>query len=127
MRISRYSLKMSLAILIVVGAASSGCASEDPKVVTHPPQQPRVLNNFVTELILAKDLDDNSEHVFTFDNPRKGWLFFRTRAWTGRSGALKVTLSPEQVTAQVTNLELISYKAGEKKTAEAMRYLPKGK
>jgi len=62
----RFTLLLSVSLL-----------SGEDQILRHETQTPRVLNNFVTEILPIQDLVDYQTHVFRIDNPRTGWLFFR--------------------------------------------------
>lgn len=95
------------------------------KVIRHRSRTPRRLNNFVTQLFNAEALTGDSTHVFTIENPRNGWLFFRCRALVGRAGAVEASVRLR--TAQNAPPQpVLAYKAGERRTIESMRYLTKG-
>ena len=90
----------------------------------HPKQKARVLNNFVTEQLLVENVSRDGTHVFALESPREGWLFFRTQAWTGRAGRMTIGIRSEGDWNKPALV--IAYGPGEKKTVEAMRYVPKG-
>ena len=94
----------------------------ETSIVQLPPRAPRVLNNFVTEIVRATGLVGNEPHSVRIDNPRKGWLFFRLTAVTGRSGAVKLNIGLEGG----AEYEVIGQGRGQTKTTEAMRFLDKG-
>lgn len=80
------------------------------------------LNNFVTELVRVQG-NVGAKRTFTFDNPREGWVFFRTSAQLANGDTLRVFLTPGPEKA---GAPLIFHKGGGPATQEAMRYLPKG-
>ena len=95
------------------------------QAVEHPTQAPRILNNFVTEVLLLRDLKGDGTHVFSIDNPRRGWLFFRTNALAGRRGKVNLQIIPQD--GENAGAEpVIEYGRGDHKTVESMRYLDKG-
>ena len=100
---------------------SVGCSMN--KVHIHGSQEPRVLNNFATELVSLGDVARDGEHQVTFNNPREGWVLFRTTAWAGRKGRMTVTVA---LAGGGEEDELIKYEPGDKKTVEVIRYLPQG-
>ena len=107
---------------IVTVACNCGSASV---VTQHPTQAPRVLNNLVTQVVVAENLSGDATHAFNVTNPRNGWLFFRITAQTGRSGSVRVSI-PGSGAANAGALEAIGYGTSEKRTAESMRFMVKG-
>lgn len=95
------------------------------ETIDHPAQQPKVLNNFVTQLITANDLGGEATHSFKVENPRNGWLFFRTRALVGRSGSVRLSVFRTDA-ADAKKDVVITHEPGDGRTAEAMRFLKKG-
>jgi len=91
--------------------------------MTHRRQEPRVLNNFVTELVRLGDVSRDGEHWLSFRNPREGWILFRAAAWAGPEGRMSVALAPAEGGAPN---ELIALEPGEKRTIEVMRHLAAG-
>ena len=111
---------------LAVALLAFGCAPAAALRIEHPPQAPRVLNNFVTEVLLAHDLKGEGTHRFSIDNPRRGWLFFRTRALAGRAGEVRLSIRPEGGADSPEDL-VIEYGRGDHKTVERMRFLDPGR
>ena len=103
----------TLLTLCVVTAAQS---------IQHPPQRPRVLNNFVTQLVRAEGLDRDGSHLFEVENPRTGWIFFRTTATTGRSGSVTVSIESQGAKHRT----ILDQGPHALKTLESMQRLKKG-
>ena len=112
-------------LVLLVWAARGYGMDDSDKVSAHPPQRPRVLNNFVTELLVLRDQSPDGRQVFSVHNPRQGWLFVRVDAWAGRTGSLTVRVAPA-ADGGAAEETLAEYAPGDKTTREAMRYLPKG-
>ncbi len=110
---------------VVIVLIASGHVLTANEVIEHPAQQPQILNNFVTQLITGKDLGGDATHTFMIENPRNGWLFFRTKALAGRSGGVQVSIQRFDV-PDVKNNVVISYIPGDRRTVEAMRFMDKG-
>ena len=88
-------------------------------------QKPRVLNNFVVQLLDVKDLPDDRRQAFRFESPRDGWLFFRVTAGVGRGGGITATLSGNGA-AKSASMPLFTFSSRERRTHEVMRHLPRG-
>ena len=82
------------------------------------PAKPKVLNNFVSELLKAK-VAASSRKTCEFTNPRDGWVFFSTTVDKIRSCSISVSLQ-----RGVARETVILHREG--KTAEAMRLLSAG-
>ena len=95
------------------------------ETIDHPAQQPKVLNNFVTQLITANALGGEATHSFKVENPRNGGLFLRTRALVGRSGSMQLSVQRTDA-ADAKKDVVITHEPGDRRTAEAMRFLKKG-
>ena len=108
---------------MVLVACRGAWAGND--VVEHPAQQPRVLNNFVTQVVEVNNLAGDGKHSFTVENPRNGWLFFRTNGLAGRSGRIELSIARAGV-PDARREAVIEYERGDKKTVEAMRFLDRG-
>ncbi len=78
---------------------------------------PKVLNNFVTELVCCKDVA--SGQTIRFANPREGWIYVGVQSEDGVTGSF---VEPEK--ARQETLVFRPYEAT--KTVEAMKYLPVG-
>ena len=96
----------------------SGCAGMRSEAV-----KPRALNNFVTELLLVKNLSDDGAHAYVIRNPREGWLFLKSDAWVGKEGGVSVGIGLQDAGEPET---VIAYEPKDSGTAEAMRYLAEG-
>ena len=105
--------------LLAMAAVSFGCAG-----MKHEAMGPRVLNNFVTEVLLVENLSENGTHLYPVDNPREGWLFFRSSAWADGSGKMNISIIPSRPRADKDRV--IAYGPRDNRTVEAMRYLRKG-
>jgi len=116
----------SRSIVAVLLAASLGLAQDTERVEPVPlTQKPRVLNNFVVQLIHTTNLRDQRRHAFRFVSPRDGWLFFRVSAATTRRGSITARLVGPPDT-KPASMPLFSFDGGERRTAEVMRHLPRG-
>ena len=113
-----------IAALVLVLVVSRGTPAAD-RAVLHQAQQPRVLNNFVTQLFSLKKLAGDGRHTFTVENPRNGWLFFRINGLAGRSGRIGLGIARRGI-ADAKRETVITYERGDRKTVEAMRFLEKG-
>ena len=82
------------------------------------PPQPKVLNNFVSELLNVK-IAASPEQTYEFTNPRDGWIFFSTTLNEIRPAQIQVSFETAP-----QNEVVIVHKQGE--TAEAMRWLAAG-
>ncbi|MBO11054.1 MAG: hypothetical protein CMJ68_09840 [Planctomycetaceae bacterium] len=109
-------------LLLISNCASQACA--EPLVVPLS-QEPRVMNNFVVQLLDVTHLPGDRRQAFRFKSPRDGWLFFRVTAGVGRGGAIAATLSRKDA-ATARPLPLFSFSSRERKTREVMRHLPRG-
>ena len=107
----------------IVGAVAGSClcSTAGARTVRHKAQVPRVLNNFVTELIRLEDVSRRGTHVVTFENGREGWILFRPTAWVGRKGRMTVTVVPAFQTELARSEKIVEYAPGDKKTVEIMR------
>ncbi len=121
MKLSRPTLA-----LILLGSIVFGRVVFPNEVVRHSQQRPKVLNNFVTQLVDASELTENSIHEFTIEWPRTGWLFFRATAWAGRSGTVRMTLRRVGAPETTQPLAVMTYEAGEKGTRESMHHVRDG-
>jgi len=86
-----------------------------------PAPEPRVLNNFVSELLGISPGADVAPQDYRFVNPREGWVFFRTTA-NVLAGARAVVYLGHRSERDV----VIEHGAGAAGTLEAMRWLAKG-
>ncbi len=82
----------------------------------------RRLNSFVTELLAAKPDQHRRRLVYDFENPRRGWVFFRTTARLGKTGTAKLYLESGS-----KRIALTSHGSPGTSTSEAMRHLRKGR
>ena len=88
-------------------------------------QKPRVLNNFVVQLLDVKDLPNDHRQAFRFKSPRDGWLCCRVTAGVGRGGVITATLSGKGA-AKSQSIPLFTFSSRERRTREVMRHLPRG-
>ncbi|MAE64558.1 MAG: hypothetical protein CMJ18_09845 [Phycisphaeraceae bacterium] len=79
------------------------------------------MNNFVTELAAAEGLGDGT-HRFVVENPRTGWMFFRSEAATDRSGSVEVSISAHDIGEKV----ILEQGPHALRTLESMQRLKKG-
>ncbi len=112
--------KGSVAALVIPGPG--GSAMSENRV--HGPQPPQVLNNFVSEVLNVEFTSDGTAHTFVFDNPRRGWIFFRLRTAGTGAGAGGLSLDDG---AGPAPLPLASHAAFEPQSIEVMRFLPEGR
>ena len=117
------SSRQATALVMVLVALDCGWGA-DP-IIEHPPQRPQVLNNFVTQLVTAESLSGDATHTFTVENPRNGWLFFRSQALVGRTGELQLGIQRVDDSDQPL-ATVISCPPGDKRIAETMRFLAQG-
>ena len=73
-----FVIRMLLVSLLLVPMFVSKTSAESPVVPLS--QKPRVMNNFVVQLLDVKDLPGDRRQAFRFESPRDGWLFFRVTA-----------------------------------------------
>ena len=111
---------MGVAIFGLVMVCAASAVFGDSTV--HEPQAPRVLNNFVTEVLNVDFTAGLDSHTFVFDNPRRGWIFFRLTA-SGPGSAKCVLELPDLI--GVPNVTLAAHDLAEERTYEAMRFLPR--
>jgi len=119
-----HGMKIALsrpAILLALLLAGHGAL--EAAVTIHPPSPPEVLNNFVTQVVTAKDLVGDGIHRFDIENPRRGWLFFRIHARTGRSGSVQVSVRHAEEKKETI---AITCESSVSDTFESMRYLDTG-
>ncbi len=76
----------------------------------------------MTEVVHAADLAGDETHVFSIDNPRRGWLLFPMTAGTGRSGAVNLQIGLKGADGN----SIIYQGRGATQTIETMRFLNKG-
>ena len=82
------------------------------------PAKPKVLNNFVSELLTAR-MTASPQQSYEFSNPRNGWVFLSTTVDEIRPCSISVFLQ-----RGASREIVILHQEG--KTAEAMRLLPPG-
>ena len=108
-------------VVLICGFSNMGAAQTDASLKTV-----KVRNNFVTELLSVENAALKEAKVFTIENPRKGWLFFRSKAWAGKTGEMTITITPQGASTVGKEEKILTYRAGDKRTTETMRFLPKG-
>jgi len=106
------------------GGQNEVTASAPATLLPDGPQQLRVLNNLVTELMDAKAHGLLQSKQIAFMNPRRGWV------WFSASGDCSVQyprrLSPPGAPDEMTDYGLLTSRR-DQPPAEAMRLLPAGK
>ena len=122
MSIWRSSTGLTLVLLLIIG--TTGCIASRRAIRIHALRQPKVLNNFVTELLQARFEGARGTQGFKFHNPRGGWVFFRFEVQSEEGAEVALHLAGS--TPLATEI-LAQDECGEHKTIEVMRYLRKGK
>jgi len=91
------------------------------------PPGPRRLNNLVTELLHVEGDAARSARTFTFENPREGWVYFRSRATIGSTTpTTKVPWGVVRVLLNESDVPLTWHREYITGPCEAMRWLPQG-
>ena len=85
-------------------------------------QKPKKLNNFVMQLLKVSPSRSRSRGGYSFENPRDGWVFFRTHAKTGARKRAEIAVSSAKGGKQT----ILRHASEKHATLEAMRHLPKG-
>jgi len=116
---TRHMIPLAVALLTLQGADARA------RVTDHPAQAPQVLNNFVTEVLRVDDLKGDGTHHFTIENPRRGWLFFRTNAVAGIQGQVELQIRTRGGDNDAA-IQVINYEPGQRARLEAMRFLDPG-
>ena len=99
--------------LVLLGGMIAGCSStESLEKRVMPAPEPRVLNNFVTELLQTPSAASVEPGSYEFTNPRDGWVFLRTTAETAPGGVVEVSLGGPQGRTSVIRHEVGKPDAG---------------
>jgi hypothetical protein len=80
-----------------------------------------VLNNLVTELLRIEQPETENRAVYTWTNPRSGWVFFASTAKAGSDGRVTLILDDDPADDPIA-----IHADGGETTNEAMRLLPAG-
>ena len=75
------------------------------------PPQPKVLNNFVSELLNVK-MAASAQRDYEFTNPRDGWIFFSTTLDEIRPSSIRVSMKRKAKKPNVINQEIRNLEAG---------------
>jgi len=94
---------------------------------TQATDAPRRLNNLVTELLHVAGPEARAADSFSFENPREGWVLFRSRAVIGaRTRMMKVLCGTVRLRLDGSEVPLTWHREYLPATLQAMRWLPKG-
>ena len=81
----------------------------------------KILNNVVWELLNLQPGTVKGERSYPFNSPKSRWIYVAAKV-NAHSGDLRISVEPGRATS-----DMIVFKAGEKATQEAMRFLSAGK
>ena len=118
LRHSRFCGLVGLLVCALMAACASSEAAERGPAAS---PEPKVLNNFVTELLQISPGTDVRPEGYHFLNPREGWVFFRSTANVAEGNGAVICLgipSPENA--------ILRHGPQTAPTLEWMRYLPAG-
>ncbi len=115
------NVSVSYHVFLVI--LSCFCVSCKSQAIQNKLSKPKVLNNFVTELVQVEGYCDDSEQELTFINPREGWVFFGIETRVGQNGSILISLESEQ---QNISGDVIRVNPQSNSSSESMRYLSQG-
>lgn len=111
---SRFEILAAVSIAATLLCSSAECAAPAAP-------EPKIRNNFVTELLETAIPKKPEAEGYAFLNPRKGWVFFRAQPAEPHRGSVELFLDGEAA----DNL-ILKYDSAAPQTPESMRYLAAG-